>query len=1279
MNRPITILPPTKKEKKTLRFMIVVGCLTILYFGFIFLSIDKIGNIFLYILLCITLGYSLARILYEWYHYWDISAPQVKPLTRHYTVDILTTYFPGEPYAMIENTLLAIKNISYPHTTILCDEADDPHLIEFCINHDIRHISRTNRIDAKAGNINNALRKIATGEICVILDPDHVPSPEFLDHVIPYFEDNEIGFVQIVHAYNNIHESYVAKGAAQQTFQFYGPIMMCMNSYGTVNAIGANCTFRRKALDSIQGHAAGLAEDMHTAMQLHAKGWKSVYVPKVLARGLVPSSLTAYYKQQLKWSRGTTDLLAHVYPKLFKQFNWRQRIHYGLIPLHYIIGFFYLINFLIPIIALCFSITPWKGNVLLFGLSLFPLAATVIIIRNYVQRWVMEEKERGFHAIGGLLQISTWWVFCLGCIYTIIGKKIPYLPTPKTGEDKTSWKLLTPNIIVGVASLLSIVYGLEKNLTPFSLFMAGFAFLNAFFMFFTVYLGFHKSKQLAAIKNNFSKKAYQTNLTVKIRLWRFRHAIYSMVRQTGLPILILIIGFSIISVKNQQYKKWDGVNTEVKPAHLSQYYLGIYSPLYNNGLSNSDEIKKVEKKLNVAFDISSHYIPWGDTHHYKNLKKALDHKASIPMISWEPWSSDFSFSHNQQDFRNNKHIFKHIINGDFDTYIKQTAFAIKSFNQPVYLRFAHEFDNPFYPWSSTGNNNAEEFKKAWVYIWKLFKELDVTNVKWVWNPWKSEAIDSYYPGDPYVDFVGMTALNYWDQVNFDQLYSPFKKALQAHKIKKPVILAEFGSLRENITQTSWITDAIEDISNKYPEIKHLVFFNSAIDQNIPQQLNTTILNWKIKDYDRIRRALWMTEISDGNCTTVDSTTVELTTHSTSNHEITKHIKGIIYNKGINWYKNYYTLDIKTLKKDFSDMKSLGFNHIKYFGSTIYNHNVFKAAKAYDLHIDYGFWLSPIEDFSNATEVESIQEEVLEKIDLLKNEPSIDSWHFSHDILSYYAENYKEERIHERQQHYSDWIRDLTIKIKAEDASRPIIVSLNLNAKTIKHTALLLSKSPPIDALAIHVLQAKDSCYLTEFTAFAKEHNIAYMLGAVRPDELHQIDSHYQKHKSIYIANWQDRHESNTMDLYGLIDFEGAVKPEFKKVQSFLNQEKYVIEDQQLAILQPATPLKVGFPYRYTAVFKTSSTSWSYTIPDPEHGRLEWFLLKCDVYGNPLVIKSIGDQAQISVNIPENYLDYRVLLKYYHNNKVVTTVKSLNTKTTLVESDNNVVYLQLNEH
>jgi cellulose synthase (UDP-forming) len=78
------------------------------------------------------LTFDSFRIIYIWYHYWDISVPKKPVLTKKLTVDVFTTYFPGEPYEMVEGTLLAIQRMKYPHTTYLCDEADDPHLREFC-------------------------------------------------------------------------------------------------------------------------------------------------------------------------------------------------------------------------------------------------------------------------------------------------------------------------------------------------------------------------------------------------------------------------------------------------------------------------------------------------------------------------------------------------------------------------------------------------------------------------------------------------------------------------------------------------------------------------------------------------------------------------------------------------------------------------------------------------------------------------------------------------------------------------------------------------------------------------------------------------------------------------------------------------------------------------------------------------------------------------------------------------------------------------------------------
>ncbi|CAG5010124.1 hypothetical protein DYBT9275_04649 [Dyadobacter sp. CECT 9275] len=546
--RHISITPPTKKELITLRVMILIGCVAIVFFLYSVLNRAVHGYAPLYWMLMVTFLFTCLKLLYEWYLYLYITVPATPPLTSDFTVDVFTTFCAGEPYEMILETLKAVKAITYPHETYLCDEANDPFLKEVCHQLGIHHITRTCKTDAKAGNINNALKQSA-GELCLVLDPDHVPAADFLDHVVPHFVNPQIGYVQVVQAYRNADESLIAKGAAQQTYQFYGPMMMTMNKYGTVQAIGANCTFRRTALDSIGGHAAGLAEDLHTSMRLHAKGWKSVYVPEVVARGLVPSTLSAYYKQQLKWSKGVFDLFVTTYPKLFSQFTWRQKLHYALLPMHYMSGIIYLINFLIPVIALCFGASPMHMDISEFGLAVFPLTASIVLIRLFVQWWVMEDEERGFHIVGGLLLIGSWWIFILGLIYTIVGKKVPYVPTPKDANEANNWPLNIPNLIVLVISAIAISYGLLTDWNPYNLVMSGFAGLNCLFMCFSIAASRQQQFRLLRANHRWLDALMGRVQVVKGILWTLRRQLYTGLRNTSMLVMLLLLGVWIYSAK----------------------------------------------------------------------------------------------------------------------------------------------------------------------------------------------------------------------------------------------------------------------------------------------------------------------------------------------------------------------------------------------------------------------------------------------------------------------------------------------------------------------------------------------------------------------------------------------------------------------------------------------------------------------------------------------------------------------------------------------------------
>ncbi|MFD3001540.1 glycosyltransferase [Pontibacter toksunensis] len=540
--------PLKRTEITTIRTMIVLGLVTLVIFLYWFFDEDHVGYDPLYWMLTTALGFKLLRTLHEWYHYFNVSKPLRPELKTDFKVDVFTTSYPGEPHSMIINTLTAIQQIRYPHTTYLCDEGDDPHLKEACRQLGVIHVTRTDKKDAKAGNVNNALRH-ATGDICLILDPDHVPAPEFMDEVLPYFEDPDVGFVQVVQAYSNNRESVVAYGAAEQTYSFYGPMMMGMNSYGTVQAIGANCTFRREALDSIGGHAPGLAEDMHTAMLMHARGWKSVYVPKILTRGLVPATLASYYKQQIKWARGTFELLFTVYPKLFGSFTWRQKIHYLTLPLYYLFGVFNLIDFLIPILALVLAEFPWYVSLGEFLVMFGPFFIISVCIRHYAQRWLLEKKENGFHLFGGILRTGTWWVFCLGLVYSILRIKVPYIPTPKDDKPKNNIILSLPNIIVCALSLWAIYYYqitygyLLYN--PYVQMMAMFAFVNITILGSVVLIG--QERLLASLQHKFfdAPKLQPVLMPLRKNFGKSRHGFYNGIRRLALATTILATSVSI--------------------------------------------------------------------------------------------------------------------------------------------------------------------------------------------------------------------------------------------------------------------------------------------------------------------------------------------------------------------------------------------------------------------------------------------------------------------------------------------------------------------------------------------------------------------------------------------------------------------------------------------------------------------------------------------------------------------------------------------------------------
>ncbi len=459
--------PVRAKGKITMGILFAAGVLSILNFGNWWFKEEHVASLPLFIVLSFIFWWGLLRMMIVWFNYLRITKPPYIKAKEGLKVAIFTTSSPGEPLSMFDKTLEACSRISYPHTTYLLDDTRDPRYKEIAEKHGAVWLELLDLPGAKAGKINAALAK-TDEEFILVMDPDHIPFPNFLDEVLGQFNDHKVGYVQVCQAYYNQELSFVAKGAAEQTYVFYGPMQMGMHGYNCAVAIGANCTFRRKALESIGGHGIGLAEDLITAIRVHAKGWKSVYNPVIVSRGLVPEDLGSFCKQQLKWSRGVHEVLFAEVPRLWKNLSGYQKLSYFTVGTYYLSGLTLFLFVAIPFLFLWWGWLPANMDFLEFFLYWSPVALIGLSIYLFVQNWFCHpEYEKGLHLRGMFLKFACWPVFLLGFLLSLVNANIPYIPT-----SKQAVKGLTPFVrpliihqLVFLGTLIAIIFQ-RKYFTP---------------------------------------------------------------------------------------------------------------------------------------------------------------------------------------------------------------------------------------------------------------------------------------------------------------------------------------------------------------------------------------------------------------------------------------------------------------------------------------------------------------------------------------------------------------------------------------------------------------------------------------------------------------------------------------------------------------------------------------------------------------------------------------------------------------------------------------------
>ncbi len=369
----------------------------------------------------------------------------------------------GEPVDVVSKTIQAAKNIDYPNfkVYILNDgfvaKKDNWHEVELLAQSEsVVCITRKVRGGAKAGNINNALRQ-TTGEIVCVFDADMEAYPNFLKKIIPYFQDEKVGFIQSPQYYKNHSLNQVTGGAWEQQEFFFGPIMRGKEKSNAAFICGTNFAVRRVTLDQVGGmNEKNIAEDFLTSLAIHQKKWKSYYVPEVLAVGLAPEDLKSYYKQQLRWARGTLEVLFGQNPLFKRGLTWRQRVEYLSSALFYFNGIVVVIDIIMPVIFLFTGVMPVAATTTSFALFFIPFMAA-----NLYTLFVVADGYLTFRAIA--FTQSSWYLQLQAIFSVIFKREMKFSVTSKKKLKGNFLSLVFPHLIYISVSLVAIFVGIYRE------------------------------------------------------------------------------------------------------------------------------------------------------------------------------------------------------------------------------------------------------------------------------------------------------------------------------------------------------------------------------------------------------------------------------------------------------------------------------------------------------------------------------------------------------------------------------------------------------------------------------------------------------------------------------------------------------------------------------------------------------------------------------------------------------------------------------------------------
>ena len=341
--------------------------------------------------------------------------PEGLPCSRRPDVDIFIPCC-GEPLEIVSATLRAAQGIAYqPRQVYVLDDTGSEGVAALARSLGFAYFSRAlegvPRQDSKSGNLNFGLSR-SQGELILVLDADQVPAPEILDRLVGFFELPRVAFVQSKQAF------FLPAGDPFYNADkiFYEILQLSNDQANAVISCGSGVMYRRQALAAMGGFTTwNLVEDFTTTYELLSQGWKGIYYPYALSRGLAPTTLTGVYRQRFQWCLDTMRLFFWDNPLFKSGLNRAQKIHFLTVMGSYLTsGLVFPIFYTLPLVVYWQGHSGYLGDEAFYLLWRGPyLLATILMFRYLFYR---QEALKQFKMLCSLFPVHALAI-CAALVY----------------------------------------------------------------------------------------------------------------------------------------------------------------------------------------------------------------------------------------------------------------------------------------------------------------------------------------------------------------------------------------------------------------------------------------------------------------------------------------------------------------------------------------------------------------------------------------------------------------------------------------------------------------------------------------------------------------------------------------------------------------------------------------------------------------------------------------------------------------------------------------------